>query len=495
MDILWALVGTVTGLAAGAAVGLALARARAAGVESEARRLRTELDGARAEAGEARAEAGQARAEASSAREAAAAATSGLAAERRAGEEKLELLQRTAAEMEQRFKALSADALDRSSRQFLDLAAERFSVAQKQASGDLAQRQQAFEALVKPLGDSVGKLETQVEAIERARQHAYGNITEQLRTLAEGSRELRSETANLVTALRRPSARGRWGELQLRRVVEMAGMVAHCDFQEQATVTSDDGRLRPDLVVRLPGDKTVVVDAKAPLDAYLDATEATDEETSRARLDAHARQIRTHVDKLAAKQYWQQFREAPDFVVLFVPGDALLSAAYEHDASLMEHAVANRVLIATPVTLIALLRAVAYGWQQESIAENARQIAALGAEMQSRLSTYVDHVAKVGRGLDQAVDAYNKSVGSLETRVLVTARKFSDLGVSDREIAEPARLDRRARELALAAVPEAAGDEPGVGAAEEAEDMAAGSDGPATGNVWEWGEAAAAGHR
>ncbi len=479
MDVIWLLIGLAAGLVAGGAVAFSLARARAAGSESEAQRLRTELDGTRAEAAEARTEA-------AAAREAAVAATSKLEAERRAGAEKLELLQQTAAEMEKQFKALSADALDRSSRQFLDLATERFAVAQKQASGDLAQRQQAFEALVKPLGESVGKLETQVEAIERARQQAYGNITEQLRALTDGSRELRTETANLVTALRRPSARGRWGELQLRRVVEMAGMVGHCDFEEQATVTSDDGRLRPDLVVQLPGGKSVVVDAKAPLDAYLDATEAADEEVSRAKLVAHARQIRTHVDKLAAKGYWQQFPDAPDFVVLFIPGDALLSAAYEHDASLIEHAVANRVLIATPVTLIALLRAVAYGWQQESIAENARQIAELGAEMQSRLATYVEHVAKVGRGLDSAVDAYNKSVGSLETRVLVTARKFTELGVSERDIDEPAGLERRPRELALAAAPDDSG-----------RDATAGDDGrealPAPRELWSRGEATAAG--
>lgn len=314
-------------------------------------------------------------------------------------------------------------------------------------TAELDRRREAVEHLVTPIADSLGKVDGRLEQLEVSRQRAYAGLTEQVRLLHESQELLRGETSNLVTALRSPAARGRWGEIQLRRVVEMAGMLAHCDFEEQATLVTEDGRLRPDLQVRLPGAKTVVVDAKVPLEAYLDACGADDEGECKARLGQHARQLRTHVDKLAAKSYWEQFADAPDFVVLFVPGDQLLSAALEHDAGLMEHAVANRVLLATPVTLIALLRAVAYGWQQEALAENARQIAALGREMQERVVIFAQHFAKVGRGLDRAVDAYNDAVGSLEHRVLVQTRRFGDLGVGDRDVPQPPAVEKRTRSL------------------------------------------------
>lgn len=235
--------------------------------------------------------------------------------------------------------------------------------------------------------------------------------------------------------------------MQLRRVVEMAGMLPHCDFEEQSTLATEDGRIRPDVVIRLPGGKTVVVDAKVALDAYLEAVETSDAAHCKAKLSQHARQVRSHVDRLAAKAYWTQFPQAPDFVVLFVPGDSLLGAALEHDAGLMEHAVANKVLLATPVTLIALLRAVAYGWQQEALADNARQIAEIGREMQERVLTFVKHFGRLGRSLDRALEAYNDAAGSLEHRVLVQARRFSELGVSESELPSPTAIDKRARSL------------------------------------------------
>src|SRR5439155_23838842 len=242
------------------------------------------------------------------------------------------------------------------------------------------------------------------------------------------------------------------GEIQRRRVVEMAGMLHHCDFTEQSTLAGEHGRLRPDIVVQLPGDKTVVVDAKAPLEGYLVAVGATDDAQARAKFVVRARQLRAHVGKLAAKSYWESLTNAPDFVVLFLPSDQLLSAALEHDATLMEHAVVNRVLLATPVTLIALRRSVAYGWQQQALADNARRIADLGREMHDRLARFAEHLAKVGRGLDSAVDAYNASVGSFESRVLVTARRFGELEVSDRELPEMGRVDRSSRAVTSASV-------------------------------------------
>jgi DNA recombination protein RmuC len=315
------------------------------------------------------------------------------------------------------------------------------------AAADLEKRQQAVEHMVEPIAESLGEIGSRLEQLEVSRREAYAGLSQQVRSLYESQELLRDQTGNLVTALRNPQARGRWGEMQLRRVVEMAGMLPHCDFEEQSTVTTENGRIRPDVIVHLPGSKTVVVDAKVALDAYLAAVEESDDAQCKAKLVQHARQVRTHVDKLAAKSYWTQFSEAPDFVVLFVPGDSLLGAALEHDPGLMEHAVANKVLLATPVTLIALLRAVAYGWQQEALADNARQIADVGREMQDRVLTFVKHFGRVGRSLDRAVEAYNDAAGSLEHRVLVQTRRFTELGVNETEIPAPAPIDKRARSL------------------------------------------------
>jgi DNA recombination protein RmuC len=316
------------------------------------------------------------------------------------------------------------------------------------AASELEKRQQAVESMVEPIAESLGQIGSQLEHLEISRREAYAGLSQQVRSLHETQELLRDQTGNLVTALRSPQARGRWGEIQLRRVVEMAGMLPHCDFEEQSTVATDAGRIRPDVVVHLPGGKSVVVDAKVALDAYLEAVESADDATCKAKLVQHARQVRAHVDRLAAKSYWTQFSDAPDFVVLFIPGDSLLAGALEHDAALMEYAVANKVLLATPVTLIALLRAVAYGWQQEALADNARQIAEVGREMEERVHTFVNHFGKLGRNLDRAVEAFNDAAGSLEHRVLVQTRRFTELGVSETELPAPAPIDKRARSVA-----------------------------------------------
>jgi DNA recombination protein RmuC len=362
--------------------------------------------------------------------------------------------------LETTMKALASDALASSNKSFLELAKSQLEGLQQKTTQDLEQRKQAVEHLVAPIKESLSKVDGKLQELEVARTRAYSDLSTQVRVLAEGQKDLRSETGNLVSALRdRPNVRGRWGEIQLRRVVEMAGMLEHCDFETQHHVATDDGRLRPDLVVKLPGSKTVVVDAKCAGQAYLESLQCDNEEERLAKLRDHARQMRDHITKLSAKSYWAQFDATPEFVVLFVPGETFLSAALEQDPGLLEDGVNQQVILATPTTLIALLKAVAYGWRQETIAESAKAISDLGRELYSRLATLTDHFAKVGRGLETAVKSYNEAVGSLETRVLPSARKFKEHGISPAgELAPLNVVDRGIRPVSAPELPAADAD-------------------------------------
>ncbi|GHE29572.1 hypothetical protein GCM10017673_35300 [Streptosporangium violaceochromogenes] len=397
------------GLAAGLVIGFLLGRARAASGTSEAA-------------------ASLARAEARA----------------KLAEEKVTYVEERLAE---RFQALSAQALDVNNLRFLELAETRLAAGRAEAAGELERRKQAVEHLIEPLKDTLARVESQLRDTQSGQRAAHAELARHIEIVRESNDQLRRQTTALVRALQRPEARGRWGELQLRRVAEIAGMQRFCDFDEQASATTADGTLRPDMVVRLAGGKNIVVDSKVSLAAYLEAAESGDPEYRSARLDTHARHVRDHVDRLAGKAYWQAFSPAPEFMVLFIPGEAFLAPALERDPSLLEYAMRRRVHIATPTTLITMLRTAQYAWQQAALSENARAVFELGKELYERLSSMGRNMEAMGRSLSRTVEAYNRAVGSLETRVLVSARRLNDLGLVETDLERPRTVEDLPRAL------------------------------------------------
>ncbi len=420
MNAMLLLIGLVLGTALGAALGYLLGQRRLASATADLT------------------------AQAATASERAKAATDRAALLERAAADKAALLD---GQLASRFESLSAQALDRSARTLLELAEGRFSAASATAAGDLDSRRAAVEQLVQPLRDTLGRLEVQLRDAEAARRSSHAALSEQVAIARQTSDQLRVQTQALVTALRRPEARGRWGEMQLRRVAELAGMAPRCDFDEQVGVATADGALRPDMVVRLAGGKNIVVDSKVSLAAYLEAAESADENVRADRLAAHARHLREHVDRLAAKAYWAALSPSPEFVVLFIPGEAFLAPALERDPGLLDYAMASRVHIATPTTLVTMLRTAQYAWQQAALSDHARAVFDLGRELYDRLASLGRHVDGLGRALTTAVSAYNRAVGSLESRVLVSARKLSEIGVVEGALDPPRPVEETVRPL------------------------------------------------
>jgi DNA recombination protein RmuC len=367
--------------------------------------------------------------------------------------EQRKLLDDAHAQLRNAFANVSAEALAKNNVAFLDLAREKFAALSAEAAGSLDQRKAQIETLLKPMQELLGTYQSRLGDIEKSRVESYSMLREQLGTLAEIQRTLHTQTNQLVTALRRPNTRGQWGEITLRRLVELAGMANRCDFCEQASVDGEDGRQRPDMIVNLPGGRQVVIDCKAVLDAFVEASAAADEDQRKLHLQRHAQQVRSRARELSAKSYWSQFTRSPEFVVMFLPGEAFLYAAVEHDAALIEDCLKNRVIVSTPTTLMALLKAIEFGWRQEEVSQNAEEIRKHGKDLYDRIVTLTGHFVRLGATLDSAVGAYNSTVGSMETRVLVTARKIAELGArSDKALPDPQPIDTRARELSAAEI-------------------------------------------
>ncbi|MCG8586890.1 MAG: DNA recombination protein RmuC [Pirellulales bacterium] len=379
-----------------------------------------------------------------------------LAKEKEKAKELVETFDDARKQLKETFDALASRALKSNNEDFLRLAKETFAKTSEKAQGDLEKRHQAIDTLVKPIKESLEKVDGKIQQLEKARVGAYQSLHEQVKAMTDTHDRLFKETHKLVSALKQPTARGRWGEHQLHRVVELAGMQEHCDYVEQVSVEGDDGRQRPDMVIHLAGNKQVLVDAKVPLTAYLKAIEVEDEEERKTQLELHARAVRDHMLDLSRKQYWESFGDAPEFVVLFLPGEIFFSAALQHDPELFEFGASRNVILASPMTLMALLKAVSYGWQQEQMAKSAEEIGQLGKDLYKRLATYGGHIEKVGKQLAKTVDTYNASVGSLDSQVMSAARRFQDFVPADEkkqipELPEIAQTTRIIRSAELAA--------------------------------------------
>lgn len=358
-------------------------------------------------------------------------------------EEQKRLLEQAQEKLTTAFQALSGEALKSNNQAFLELAKENLNVILSKAKGDLDNKETAIKNIVQPLTETLQRYEKQINELEKTRIAAYSNLDNQIKSLLVSEQQLQKETGNLVSALRRPEVRGRWGEITLKRVVELAGMSEHCDYIEQVSVSTEDGRLRPDMIIHLPNEREIVVDSKVSLDSYLDAIVQDTEEKKKIFLVKHSQQVKKHIKALSEKNYWNQFPKAPEFVVMFMPGEPFLSAALENDPALIEDGMASKVIIATPTTLIALLRAIAYGWRQEQAAKSAQQIAELGKELYKRFEPFLEHVHRTGSSLSQAVISFNKMANSLESRIMPAARKFKELGASeDKELPEVTPIEQ-----------------------------------------------------
>lgn len=373
-----------------------------------------------------------------------------LEMERQLGEQRLAAMESNQEQLKHTFSALSSEALKRNNESFLELAQQNLKQFHIKSQGELEQREKSIEHMIKPVREALDKTEKQLRQIENERKEAYGSLTRHLQEMAQTQQMLQGETRNLVQALRRPEVRGQWGEMTLKRLAELAGMVEHCDFYEQEHTHTEDGGMRPDMIVRMPDGREIVVDVKTPLDAYLNAVAAATDEQRDQELVRHARNVRARVRELASKAYWSQFKSAPDFVVLFIPGDQFLSAALEKEHDLLEYALQQKVILATPTSFVALLRAVAYGWRQEQMAENADRIREAGEELYKRLATFVEHMGKVGKSLGSSLDHYNKAVGSLERQLMPGARKLREMGIESRKTVESLEpLDKSIRSLEI----------------------------------------------